>query len=93
MLSKLDLRKIGSAILCFLLLASAAIGTVVAVQPASAVGETTIVELDNPLGAKEVTSASLLKTAGTIIKGFLGVTGDILFGVLFFLGQFLPADG
>ncbi len=52
----------------------------------SAAGETAVVELDNPLGAKEVTQASLLKTTGTIIKGFLGVTGTIALAMFVYGG-------
>lgn len=52
----------------------------------SAAGETAVVELDNPLGAKEVTQTSLLKTTGTIIKGFLGITGTIALAMFIYGG-------
>lgn len=40
-------------------------------------GEQAVVELDNPLGAKSPDKTFILEKTGTVIKGFLGVTGSI----------------
>ncbi|MEK9158614.1 MAG: hypothetical protein AAB673_01310 [Patescibacteria group bacterium] len=40
-------------------------------------GEQAVVELDNPLGTKTPDKTFILQKTGTIIKGFLGVTGSI----------------
>jgi hypothetical protein len=78
-----NIKYLISLVFCLSLLSSYFLA--LSPSPVAAAGETAVVELDNPIGSKEVSQAEILKIAGRVIKGFLGVTGTVAL-VMFIYG-------